>query len=181
MKPDFFVARATSKTFKIFCLCSEGHLTFREDRIIQIATKFQSKIPLLRTVAVTDTISWSGGFPQRKSFTFLQRSWNRKAAVDVNTFPSALTSEIGTENRSVDCYCYNYLYIIWLLSLLLLLSRIKLIIGFTCPPTIHFKFITKCDSIFITKCEMYNKVRQFYYKVRQNKRSSSPVSSLFAE
>ena len=28
-----------------------------------------------------------------------------------------------------------------------------LIIGFTCPPTIHFKFITKCD-----KC---------YYKVRQ--------------
>ena len=27
------------------------------------------------------------------------------------------------------------------------------IIGFTCPPTVHFKFITKCD-----KC---------YYKVRQ--------------
>ena len=51
----------------------------------------------------------------------------------------------------------------------------------TFAPTIHFKFITKCDSFFITKCEMYNKVRQFYYKVRQNKRSSSPVSSLFAE
>ena len=85
MKPDFFVARATSKTFKIFCLCSEKHLTFREDRVIQIAAKFQSKIPLIRTVAVRDTISWSGGFPQRKSFTFLQRSWRRKAAVDVNT------------------------------------------------------------------------------------------------
>ena len=36
-----------------------------------------------------------------------------------------------------------------------------LIIGFICPPTVHFKFITKCD-----KC--YYKVRQFYYKVRQN-------------
>ena len=27
------------------------------------------------------------------------------------------------------------------------------IIGFTCPPTVHFKFITKCDNC--------------YYKVRQ--------------
>ena len=37
-----------------------------------------------------------------------------------------------------------------------------LITGFTCPPTIYFKFITKCDSFF------YYKVRQlFYYKVRQ--------------
>ena len=36
-----------------------------------------------------------------------------------------------------------------------------LITGFTCPPTIYFKFTTKCD-----KC--YYKVRQlfFYYKVR---------------
>ena len=35
-----------------------------------------------------------------------------------------------------------------------------LITGFTCPPTIYFRFITKCD-----KC--YYKVRQlFYYKVR---------------
>ena len=44
-----------------------------------------------------------------------------------------------------------------------------LINGFTCPPNIHFKFVTKCD-----KC--YYKVRQlillespmvFYYKVRK--------------
>ena len=27
-----------------------------------------------------------------------------------------------------------------------LLSMMILIIGFTCPPTIHFKFITKCDK-----------------------------------
>ena len=36
---------------------------------------------------------------------------------------------------------------------LLLLSMMTLITGFTCPPTIYFKFITKCD-----KC---------YYRVRQ--------------
>ena len=34
-----------------------------------------------------------------------------------------------------------------------LLSMVILIIGFTCPPTIHLKFITKCD-----KC---------YYKARE--------------
>ena len=45
-----------------------------------------------------------------------------------------------------------------------------LITGFTCPPTIYFKFITKCDSFFyyklrwsvITKCDGF-----FYYKVLQ--------------
>ena len=46
--------------------------------------------------------------------------------------------------------------------MLLLLSMMILIIGFTCPSTIHFKFITKRDSLF------YYKVRQdFYYKERQ--------------
>ena len=34
-----------------------------------------------------------------------------------------------------------------------------MIIGFTCPPSIHFKFITKCDN-FITKCDRYYKVRR---------------------
>ena len=52
-----------------------------------------------------------------------------------------------------------------------------LITGFTCPPTIYFKFITKCDKcyykerqIFLLQSAMvcYYKVRQlFYYKVRQ--------------
>ena len=37
---------------------------------------------------------------------------------------------------------------------LLLLSMMVLIVGFTCPPTIHFKFVAKYDSVF-------------YYKVRQ--------------
>ena len=43
----------------------------------------------------------------------------------------------------------------WEVLLLLMI----LIIGFTCPSTIHFKLITKRDSLF------YYKVRQhFYYK-----------------
>ena len=52
-----------------------------------------------------------------------------------------------------------------------------LITGFTCPPTIYFKFITKCDSFFyykvrwsvITKCDSFfiTKCDRCYYKVRQ--------------
>ena len=45
-----------------------------------------------------------------------------------------------------------------------------LITGFTYPPTIYFKFITKCDSFFYYKVRQlfYYEVRQlFYYKVRQ--------------
>ena len=52
-----------------------------------------------------------------------------------------------------------------------------LITGFTCPPTIYFKFITKCDSYFyykvrwsvITKCDSFfiTKCDKCYYKVRQ--------------
>ena len=52
-----------------------------------------------------------------------------------------------------------------------------LITGFTCPPTIYFKFITKCGKcyykvrqLFLLQSAMvcYYKVRQlFYYKVRQ--------------
>ena len=52
-----------------------------------------------------------------------------------------------------------------------------LITGFTCPPTIYFKFITKCDKCYYKVRQLfllqsatvsYYKVRQlFYYKVRQ--------------
>ena len=56
MKPDFFVCRATSKTFKIFCLYSQGRLTFMENPIIRIAAKFQYKIPSLRPLAAMDTM-----------------------------------------------------------------------------------------------------------------------------
>ena len=44
-----------------------------------------------------------------------------------------------------------------LLLSLLLLSMMVLFVGFTCPPTIHFKFVTKYDSVF------YYKVRQLFF------------------
>ena len=60
------------------------------------------------------------------------------------------------------------------------LDRSILIVGFICPPTIHFKFITKGDNsrdnfYITTKCDslllqsataFYYKVREFYYKMR---------------
>ena len=71
------------------------------------------------------------------------------------------------------------LFYIIIIILLLLLSMMILIIGFACPPFMHFKFIqsvtvyfitkmrwsviTKCDIFFITQCN------KCYYKVRQNK------------
>ena len=77
-----------------------------------------------------------------------------------------------------------------ILLLSLLLSMMRFITGFTCPPTIYFKFITKCDKYYykvrqllllqsatafllqsttsvITKYNRYYKVWQFYYKVRR--------------
>ena len=70
---------------------------------------------------------------------------------------------LKTVQWNVIIICYYYLL------LLLLLSLTILVIGFTGPPTIHFKFIVKCDNC-------YYKVRQLillqstmvcYYKVRQ--------------
>ena len=57
----------------------------------------------------------------------------------------------------------NYCIVLFVLSMLILV-----IVGFTYPPTVHFKFITSvvtnCDSLFITKCDKwYYNVRQFYY------------------
>ena len=44
-----------------------------------------------------------------------------------------------------------------------------LIIGLTCPPTIRFKFVAKCDRFLITKCDSFfiTKCNKCYYKVRQ--------------
>ena len=55
MIPDFFVSHATSKTFKIVFLAVKE--TFSENPLIGTAAKFQYKFPLLRTLAVMDTIS----------------------------------------------------------------------------------------------------------------------------
>ena len=73
----------------------------------------------------------------------------------------------------------------------LLLSVMTLIIEFTCPPPSSFLrqvllksatayFITKCDGLLlqsatnvISKCDKHHKVREFYYKVRQNARTEA--------
>ena len=92
MKSNFFVARASSKTFKVFCLYSvQSPFAWRTPYFygqptIRIDANFQNKLPLLRPLAVMDTMSWSPGSPHRKSCTSLQRSWSQKAAVDLNTF-----------------------------------------------------------------------------------------------
>ena len=66
-----------------------------------------------------------------------------------------------------------------------------LIIGFTCPLTVHFKFITKCNKcsykvrqVFlqsatgITKCDNFISMCDRYYKVRQNSPSSETQGQL---
>ena len=101
MKPDFFVARAIRKTFKIYFSYT---ITFRlKDTLLLWAinpiiriTDF--KFPLLRT-----PIRWSRGRPHRKSCTSLQRSWSRKAAVDLNTFHRP-------HLRTWECHYYYYYY-----------------------------------------------------------------------
>ena len=55
MIPDFFVSLPTSKTFTIDFLTVKE--TFWENPIIGTAAKIQYKFPLLRTLAVMDTIS----------------------------------------------------------------------------------------------------------------------------
>ena len=71
-----------------------------------------------------------------------------------------------------------------------------LIIGFACPPTINFKFITKCDrlfyykvrwsviakcdSFFIKKCDKCYYKCDRYYKVRQNTVLSKVIFFFFS-
>ena len=44
-----------------------------------------------------------------------------------------------------------------------------LIIGFTCPPTMHFKFITKCNkrSYKVRQLVLLQRAMVCYFKVRQ--------------
>ena len=50
-----------------------------------------------------------------------------------------------------------------------LIMSLFLNIGFTCPSTIYFKFITKCDSLFYYKVRwsVITMRQLFYHKVRQ--------------
>ena len=106
-----------------------------------------------------DTISWSRGRPHRRSCTFLRRSWSRKVAIDVNTFL----------RPHLKNWCWKHFS--GMLVLFFLLSMMILIIWFTCPLTIHFKFTTKCDSFLITKCDRYCKVRQLLQSATKHTRA----------
>ena len=106
----------------------------------------------------------------------------------------AMFSKVSRRWRCAACHLLQvFTLLLLLLSFLLsllLLSMMTLITGFTRPPIICFKFITKCDKCYykvrqlfllqsatafllqsatsvITKCDRYYKVWQFYYKVWQ--------------
>ena len=54
-------------------------------------------------------------------------------------------------------------------KLLLLLSMIILIIGFTCPPNIHFKFITSLRQVLLQSATILLQIATgITIKVRQN-------------
>ena len=114
-----------------------------ENPIIRIAAKLQyKKIPSLRTVAVMDIISWSRGRPQRKGqCTFLQRSWSRKAPVDVKTFLRPYLRN----------WCWKP-FTAGKLSLLLL-SVMILIIGLLVLRLSTSSLLQRATAYFITYCD----------------------------
>ena len=136
---------------KTFCLHNQGHLTFMENPIIRIAAKFQyKKIPSLRTVAVMDIISWSRGRPQGKGqCTFLQRSWSRKAAVDVKTFLRPYLRNWCWKPFTAESYYYCCCQ--WCYLLLVYLSS-------DCPLQVYYKERQLILLHSATVC---------YYKVRR--------------
>ena len=163
----FFVFYATSKTFKIFCLYSHGQLTFMKSLIILIAAKFQYVIPSLRTLAVTDTISWSWGRPHRNC-VLSHKDFEARTLQLMWTLSSAPTWEISAESSSVECYYYHYccccrrwwylllgLFVLWPSISSLLQSATSVITKcdslFCCK--VRWSVITKCESFFITKCD----------------------------
>ena len=127
-----------------------------ENPITRISAQFQYKIPSLRTLAVMR------GRPRRNSCTFLQRSWSRKAAVDVNTFLRAPFWEKGAEKRLVECYY------ITITACILVVVVVAVVVD---DDTYDWSYLSS-DHPF----QVYYKVRQLillqsavvcYYKVRQ--------------
>jgi len=175
----FFVSRATGKPFKIFCLYSQGNLTFTENPIIGIAAKFQYKIPSLRALAVMDTISWSSGHPHRKSCTFLQRSWTLSSAPIWENVLKTVQWNVNIIYYFDCCCCCQW----WCLLLGLLpvlrpsissLLQSATTVTTRCDSSFYYKVywsvITKCDSFFYYKerqvlLQRLYKVWQFHYKV----------------
>ena len=147
MKPDFFIARAIRvKLEKYFSYT----ITFRlKDTLLfwainPILRITDFKFPLLRT-----PIRWSRGRPHIKKLYLPTKILKPEDCSWCEHFPPPPLEKLRM----------LLLLLLLLLLLFLFLSVMILIIGFTCPPTIHFKFITKCDN-FITKYDRNYKVRQ---------------------
>ena len=188
MKPELFVARATSiKLSKYFAYT----ITFRQK---DIAAKLQYKLLLLRTLVVTGTQSHGLEVFHIEKVLLLLSSWRRKAAVDVKTFLHP-TWGIGAENRSVECLLIFIIVIVvvvvivMVILLLMLSSTMILIIGFTCPPIIHFKFIILSATAYyytvrwsvITNCYIFlsKKCDNLIKKVRQVLQSSTIITRCY--
>ena len=134
-----------------------------------MAAKFQYKVLLLRTLTVRNTISLRHGLEVvligRVRCTFPQRFWSRKATVDVSMLllkAQSIRACWKPFSELLLLSSSSSASLLLLLLLLLLFLMMILIIGLTCPPTIHFKFITKCDSLFLLQSATV-----CYYKVRQ--------------
>ena len=130
-------------------------------------------------------------------------STSRKAAVDVNTFHMRNWCwKPFTELFFNYCYYYYYYYYYYFAIIAVVVVVVVVVdddtYWFTCPSTIHFKFLTKCNkyhykvrqllfwqsvifclsaTAFYYKCGRYYKVQQFYYKVRQNMESSEQTDA----
>ena len=144
-----------------------------ENPIIRIAAKFQYKNPSLPTLAVMDTISWSLGRLHRKSRTFLQRSWIRKAGRSwCEHFSRQLVMKTVQWNV-IYYYCwwfYDTYYCVYLSSdhpfevyykvrQLILLSAIAFFYKVRQVVLQSATDFTKCNDS-IAKCDRYYKVRQ---------------------
>ena len=120
-------------------------------------------------------------------FFFLSKHIYYRKLTRSESFSTAKTAEVLSARQLVHTYPEMHVTrpgsqdqqrpmcdLLLLLLLLLFLLTMILILGFTCPQTIHFKFITKCD-----KC--YYKVRQFCYKVQRLLKSATASTVSFKQ
>ena len=115
MKPDFFVARATSKTFKIIWLIHnhlspEGHLTFMDNPIIRIAAKFPNKNSHYYGLLLLWTLSHGLEVVRIERVTGLlpYKDLEAERPQLMWSLSSAPTWETGAKSSSVERYYYYY-------------------------------------------------------------------------
>ena len=127
--------------------------------IIRIAAKFQYKISLLRPASrCYEHYLMVSRLSALKELCFSTKILRPEGCSWCEHFPPPHLEKLRV------LLLLLLLLLSLLLLLLLLLSMMILIIGFTFPPTIHVKVITKCDSLYVN----FITSTFFYYKVRQN-------------